>query len=119
MLSLHTIIVRHTGVRLSAKRLHEVTQEELQGMLPEAAQGLAVTSSLAVLDCLRHQIHPLAQAAMQRLTHLSASAQLLTVDGLGAIVAQTMVLETGPMGQPFQHGYLWARSLAVETCFPF
>jgi transposase len=25
----------------------------------------------------------------------------------------------GLHGQPFQHGYLCARSLAVETCFPF
>jgi hypothetical protein len=47
-LSLPNILVRHTGVRLSAKRIHEFTQEDLQGMRPEADQVLAVTSSLAV-----------------------------------------------------------------------
>ena len=99
VLSLHNIIVRHTGVRLRAKRLHELTKAELQGMLPEAEQVLAVTSGLAVLDCLRHQIHTLEKAVMQRLKHSPAYEQLLTVDGIGAILAQTIVLETGHIGR--------------------
>jgi transposase len=60
---------------------------------------LAVTSSLAVLACLRQQMQPLAQAVMKRLQHSPAYEQLLTVDGLGAILAQPIVLETGPMGR--------------------
>jgi hypothetical protein len=36
VLSRHNIIVRNTGVRLSAKRLHELTKEERQGRWPEA-----------------------------------------------------------------------------------
>ena len=99
VLSLQNIIVRNTGVRLSAKRLNELTKEALQGMLPEADQVLAVTSSLAVLDCLRHQIKTLEQAVMKRLKHSPTYEQLLTVDGIGAILAQTIVLETGHIGR--------------------
>ena len=99
VLSLQNIIVRNTGVRLSAKRMNELTKEALQGMLPEADQVLAVTSSLAVLACLRQQIHTLEQAIMKRLKHSPAYEQLLTVDGIGAIVAQTIVLETGHIGR--------------------
>jgi transposase len=99
VLSLHNIIVRNTGVRLSAKRIHALTTEELQGMLPEADQVLAVTSSLAVLDCLRQQITTLEKAVLKRLKHSPAYEQLLTVDGIGAILAQTMVLETGNIGR--------------------
>ena len=98
-LRLHSILVRHTGVRLSATRLHAFTKAERQGMLPEADQILAVTSSLAVLDCLRHQLHTLERAVRQRLKHSSAYEQRLTVDGLGAMVAQTIVLETGHLGR--------------------
>jgi hypothetical protein len=36
VLSLQNILVRNTGVRLSAKRIHEFTKEALQSMLPEA-----------------------------------------------------------------------------------
>jgi hypothetical protein len=67
--------------------------------LPEAAQVLAVTSSRAVLACLRQQIHTWEQAVMQRLQPSPAYEQLLTVEGIGAIGAQTMVLETGPIGR--------------------
>jgi transposase len=98
-LSLPNIIVRNTGVRLSAKRLPALTKAELQGMLPEADQGLAVTSGLAVWDCRRQQMKTLEQAVMQRLQHSPAYEQLLTVEGIGAILAQTIVLETGHMGR--------------------
>ena len=60
---------------------------------------LAVTRSLAVLDCLRQQMKTLEQAVMKRLKHSSAYEQLLTVEGIGAILAQTIVLETGHMGR--------------------
>jgi transposase len=99
VLSLQNIIVRNTGVRLSAKRIHELTQDELQGMLPEADQVLAVTSSLAVLACLRQQIHTLEQAVLKHLKHSPAYEQLLTVEGIGTILAQTIVLETGHIGR--------------------
>jgi transposase len=99
VLSLQNIIVRNTGVRLSAKRINALTKEELQGMLPEADQVLAVTSSLAVLDCLRQQIKTLEKAVLQRLKHSPAYEQLLTVAGIGAILAPTIVLETGNIGR--------------------
>ena len=68
-------------------------------MRPEADQVLAVTSGLAVLACLRQQMTTLAQAVMKRLKHSPAYEQLLTVDGSGAILAQTLVLETGHIGR--------------------
>jgi hypothetical protein len=56
VLSLQNIIVRNTGVRLNAKRIHAVTLEELERLLPEPDQVLAVTGSLAVVHCLGQQI---------------------------------------------------------------
>src|SRR2546425_10210628 len=45
VLSLQNILVRNTGARLSVKRIQELTPAELAGILPEAEQVLAVTSS--------------------------------------------------------------------------
>ena len=56
MLSLHNILVRKTGVRLSAKRIHALPLEERERLLPEPDPVLAVTSSLAVMHCLGQQI---------------------------------------------------------------
>src|SRR5919109_3419277 len=99
VLSLQNILVRNTGIRLSAKRIHALTLEEVERLLPEPDQVLAVTSSLALLHCLGQQIQTLAKAVSKRLKHTPAYAQLLTVDGIGTILAQTIVLETGAIGR--------------------
>ena len=49
VLSVQNILARNTGSRFSGKRLQEFTAQELQGLLVEETQVLAVTSSLAVL----------------------------------------------------------------------
>src|SRR5207253_2713717 len=88
-----------TGARHSIKQLRELTKHALEGLLPEADQVLAVTSSLAVLDCLSQQIKTLEQTVQKRLKHTPAYEQLLTVDGIGTILAQTSTLETGTIGR--------------------
>jgi transposase len=97
VLSVQNLLVRNTAVRFGAKRIVELTPSELATMLPNAEHVLAVTSSLAVLHCLGQQIKTLEKAVQQRLQHTPAYAQLQTGDGIGPILAQTIVLETGDM----------------------
>jgi len=97
--SVQNILGRNTGSRFGVKQMHELTKQDLEGVLPEAAQVLAVTSTLALLDCLSQQIKTLEQAVTKRLKHTPAYQQLLSVDGIGTIVAQTIVLETGDIGR--------------------
>jgi transposase len=99
VLSVQNILARNTGSRFSAKRMHECTKADLAGWLPEANQVLAVTSSLALLDCLSQQITTLEKAVTKSLQHTPAYEQLLTVDGIGTILAQTIGLETGDIGR--------------------
>jgi hypothetical protein len=79
--------------------MHECTKDALKGLLPEAAQVLAGTSSLVMLHGLDQQSHTLAKAVTKRLTQTPAYEQLLPVHGIGTILAQPMVLETGEMGR--------------------
>jgi transposase len=95
VLSVQNIMARNTGARFSVKRIQEWTRQELQSLLAEEPQVLAVTSSLAVLDCLKHQIKTLEQTVHTRLHHTPAYEQLLTVTGIGTILAHTIALETG------------------------
>src|SRR5437588_5205221 len=99
VLSLQNIIVRNTGVRLSAKRIHALTVEELERLLPVPEHVLAVTSTLVVVHCLAQQITTLEKTVQKHLKHTSAYAQLQTVAGIGPILAQTIVLETGDIGR--------------------
>jgi transposase len=99
VLSVQNILTRNTGARFSVKRIQELTKQELQSLLAEEPQVLAVTRSLAVLDCLRHQIKTLEKTVHKRLHHTPAYEQLLTVDGIGTIWAQTITLETGAISR--------------------
>jgi transposase len=99
VLSVQNIMARNTGARFSVKRIHELTKQDLTTLLAEDTQVLAVTSSLVVLDCLRHQIKRLEQSVHQRLHHTPAYEQVLTVAGIGPILAQTITLETGAISR--------------------
>ena len=85
VLSVQNILVRNTGARLSLKQMRALPKRELERLLPEVDQSLAVTSSLAVLDCLHRQIKVLEQTVQTRLKHTPAYEQLLTVQGIGTI----------------------------------
>jgi transposase len=99
ILSVHNLMARNTGARLRTKRSIELTPSALQGLLSEAAPLLAVTSSLAVVPCLRPQIKTLAKTVTQHQKPTPAYVQLQTVEGIGTIWAQTIVLETGDIGR--------------------
>src|SRR4029434_6531410 len=92
-------MARNTGARFSGKRSHELTKQDLTTWLADEAQVLAVTSSLVVLDCLRHQIKTLEKTVHKHLHHTPSYEQLLTVQGIGSILAQTITLETGAISR--------------------
>src|ERR671939_643317 len=99
ILSVQNILARNTGARFSGKRIHELTKQELTTLLADETQGLAVTSSLVVLDCLRQQIKTLEKTVHKHLHHTPSYEKLLTVQGIGAILAQTITLETGAISR--------------------
>jgi transposase len=102
VLSVQNIMARNTGARFSVKRIQELTKQELTTLLAEETQVLAVTSSLVVLDCLRHQIKTLEQTVHKRLHHTPSYEQLLTVQGIGTILAQTITVGNRRV-QPLSH----------------
>jgi hypothetical protein len=93
--TLPNLLVRQTGVRLSAKRLHALPLEEGERLRPEPAPVLAVPSSRAVGHCLGQPSTTVAKLVHTRLQHTPAYAPLQTVEGMGTMLAQTMVWETG------------------------
>src|SRR5262250_510239 len=87
VLSVHNIMARNTGARFSVKRLRELTKQERTTLLADETQVLAVTRSLVVLDCLQQQIKTLEKTVHKRLCHTPSYEQLLTVQGIGTILA--------------------------------
>lgn len=99
LLSIQNQVVRATAQRLSGNRVKQLTAEEVADLLPEADVALAVTSNLAVMDCLSEQIHELERVIRQRVRPRPELAYLCTVAGIGPILAWTILLEVGDIGR--------------------
>jgi transposase len=102
VLSIQNIIVRNTGSRLSANRIKQLSRNDVEGLLPDADQALAVTSALAVVRCLTEQIKAVEKRVSARMQSTPLYELLQTVAGIGPILAQTILLETGDIGR-FPH----------------
>lgn len=99
VLSIQNIIVRNTGLRLRANRIKSLSQADLDKLLPDSDQALAISSALAVVSCLTAQIKAIEKRVQTRIQRTPLYKLLRTVDGIGPILAQTILLETGDMGR--------------------
>ncbi len=95
ILSIENLVIRNTGQRISANRVRRLTDEEVEILLPEPDLALAVKSNVAVMNCLEEQIELLEKTAQARIRLRQEFKNLLTVDGIGKILALTIMLETG------------------------
>jgi transposase len=99
VLSVQNILVRNTGSRLSANRIKGLSQAEVDVLLPDSDQALAVSSALAVVSCLAKQIQAIEKRVRTQMQRTPLYDLLRTVDGIGPILAQTILLETGDIGR--------------------
>lgn len=76
VLSGQNILARNPGLRGSVKQLHQLTQGDLEALLPETDPVLAVPSAFTVLACLSPQLHTVEKAVRNRLKHTPASEPL-------------------------------------------
>jgi transposase len=97
VLSLQRLLTRVTGSRLSLPRLRALTPDAVQTLVPFPEQGQSVMSSLTVLQCLEQQIHDIEPVVRQASRVHPGYALLQTVNGIGPILALTILLEAGDM----------------------
>jgi transposase len=97
VLSLQSLLTRLTGSRLSLPRLRQLTPDVVQTLVPFPEQVQSVMSSLTVLQCLEQQIHDIEHVVRQASRVQPGYALLQTVNGIGPILALTILLEVGDM----------------------
>jgi transposase len=99
ILSIQNLMSRNQGMRLSADKIRQLTEAEVERLLPQADLARAVKSNLAVYRCLVEEIDGLEKVVKQRLKLRPSFQSLLTVDGIGPILGMTIMLETGAIGR--------------------
>ena len=95
VLSIQNIIVRNTGTRLSVKQIKALSQDEIETLLPHADQALAVSSSRRVIECLAEQLKLVERRVHSQIKSTPLYELVQSVNGIGPILAQTILLETG------------------------
>jgi transposase len=95
ILSIENLFSRSTGSSLTANRIKQLSTEEIERLFKSADVGLAVKANLSVMRCLETEIATLERVVKERVKLKPAFRYLLSVSGIGQILALTIMLETG------------------------
>jgi transposase len=99
ILSLQSLIARCCAQRISASEIRKFTIENLQQLLQEEYIVLSAQANLDTIVFLKQQIQRLEKAIKKKVKLNKAFQQLLTVPGIGLILAMTIMLEVGDIGR--------------------
>ncbi len=95
LLSLQNLWVRNTGEMLRGNALKKLTAADLEQRIAQPELRLAMASTLVVLGTLNEQIHRLEKVVGDQAKLKPRYRHLLSVAGVGKILALTILYETG------------------------
>lgn len=99
LLSIQGLYARHLNKRLNANKLKKLTPQIIADDFADINVQLAVNGNLAVQQCLSQQINGIEKSLKQQLKLRDEFIQLTSIDGIGLILALTIMLETGDISR--------------------
>jgi transposase len=99
ILSLQSLIARCCGHRISTNQIRTLTVAELRQLLKEEYLFLSAQANLNIIAFLIQQIKALEKAIKKKVKLDKAFEQLMTVPGIGFILAMTIMLEVGDISR--------------------
>ena len=115
ILSLQSLIMRCCAQRFSANEIKKFTVADLQQLLKQEYIVLSAQASLDTIGFLSQHILRLEKAIKNKVKLNKAFQQLLTVPGIGLILAMTIMLEVGDIGRFAQVGNFASYSRCVSS----
>lgn len=91
--------MRNTGKAPKAHQLKQWTPETVGALVTLPEHALALQATVAMIQELGKQIKMVERAVQGRVQLRPAFQPLLTVPGIGPILALTIMLETGPIAR--------------------
>ena len=99
ILSLQSLISRCCGQRINTNQIRTLTDADLRQLLKEEYLFLSAQASLNIIAFLIQQIKALEKAIKKKVKLDKAFEQLMTVPGVGFILAMTIMLEVGDISR--------------------
>lgn len=95
LLSIQNLYSRNTGQSISANWIKQLSSEKVDALFTNSDLALAVKANFTVMRSLETEIAILERIVKERVKLKPAYRHLLTVSGIGQILALTIMLETG------------------------
>lgn len=99
LLSAHNIVVRNTGCRIKGTDLVAMTDAELAALFSDKNLRLPIDCSREVVVCLNKQIARLEKCVLTAAKLKPEFEPLLTTNGIGKILAMTIMFEVGTIAR--------------------
>ena len=97
LLSLQSLITRHTGQRLVAHKVKQLHHDRLTDYFTETATLFAARHALQLLQQVTTQINEVEAFVLAQCRDNAHYARLTSTPGIGKILGMTILLETGPI----------------------
>jgi len=95
VLSMQNLFARNTGKSITGNEIKHMAAEDVALLLEQEEHALAMSCNLSVLQQCQAQIKLLEKTVLKRAQLRPEFKSLLTVPGIGRILALTIMLETG------------------------
>jgi transposase len=99
MLSFQCLLTRQTGSSLSANAIRKLKEHEVPTLLADPDVVLAGQANIGIIRYLTQRIGKMESVILKRVKLRPEYERLLTVPGIGRILALTIMLETGDIGR--------------------
>jgi transposase len=99
ILSLQSLIARCCNQRVSSNQIRTFSSADLRQLLKEEHLVLSAQANLDSIAFIKQQIHRLEKVIRSKLKLSQSYNGLLTVPGIGQILAMTIMLEVGNIGR--------------------
>ena len=115
VLSLQSLITRCSGQRVSANKIKQFEVEDLQQLLQEEHIVLSAQANLDSIRFFVQQIRQLEKAIKNKIKLKKEFQYLMTVPGIGTILAMTIMLEVGDINRFAKVGNFASYSRCVSS----
>lgn len=116
ILSLRAILARNFRISIRSEKLQNESVEWLIRQISQEQNiALAVRASKACIDFLNTQVHEIETSLLEQLKGKPLFVNLLTLPGVGKILAWTIQLETGPISRFAEVGHYVSYCRKVQS----
>jgi transposase len=115
LLSLQSMISRHTGKRLSSHQVKRLAQSDLSDYFTQAATLFSAQQAFQLMQQLNAQIDEIEAFVLSHCIEDDHYSLITSTPGIGKILGMTILLETGPIERFTQVGHYSSYARCVPS----